>query len=222
MKYILFGAANPDVVRLLHSLERSLPDFEVAGFLDNDVKKHGTMFFGYPVLGGSDKVQALAKSPDIRFVNLINRTTQVRYEVSRDITRQGGIFGNLIHPTVDLSMTKVGPGAYITECVVLQACVEVGNNCSIHVNTVVGHESIIGNTVFIAPSVNISGCCKIGDATLIGANATLFPRITIGRWCTIGAGAVVTEDVPDYCVVFGNPAKAISKNDVGYENADVL
>ncbi|MFZ2314360.1 MAG: acyltransferase [Gammaproteobacteria bacterium] len=41
----------------------------------------------------------------------------------------------------------------------------------------------------------------------IGANATLLPGITIGRWSMVGAGSVVTRDVPAHALVFGNPAK---------------
>ncbi|QWL65349.1 N-acetyltransferase [Aeromonas jandaei] len=43
----------------------------------------------------------------------------------------------------------------------------------------------------------------------IGANATLLPGITVGCYAMVGAGAVVTKDVPDYAVVVGNPAKVI-------------
>ncbi|MNG37879.1 dTDP-3-amino-3,6-dideoxy-alpha-D-galactopyranose 3-N-acetyltransferase [compost metagenome] len=43
----------------------------------------------------------------------------------------------------------------------------------------------------------------------VGANATLLPGITIGKYAMVGAGAVVTKDVPEYAVVAGNPAKII-------------
>lgn len=41
----------------------------------------------------------------------------------------------------------------------------------------------------------------------IGANATLLPEVTVGRWAMVGAGAVVTRDVPDHAVIIGNPAR---------------
>lgn len=41
----------------------------------------------------------------------------------------------------------------------------------------------------------------------IGGRATLLPGVTVGRWALVGAGAVVTTDVPDYALVFGNPAR---------------
>jgi UDP-2-acetamido-3-amino-2,3-dideoxy-glucuronate N-acetyltransferase len=43
----------------------------------------------------------------------------------------------------------------------------------------------------------------------IGANATILPGLTLGEHCFVGAGAVVTTDVPDRAVVVGNPAKII-------------
>ncbi|WP_265421190.1 acyltransferase [Aeromonas salmonicida] len=43
----------------------------------------------------------------------------------------------------------------------------------------------------------------------IGANATILPGITLGEYCMVGAGAVVTKDVPPYAVVIGNPAKIV-------------
>ena len=49
----------------------------------------------------------------------------------------------------------------------------------------------------------------IGDDVWIGANAVILPGVTIGNHCVVAAGAVVTKDVPDNCVVGGVPAKVI-------------
>lgn len=45
----------------------------------------------------------------------------------------------------------------------------------------------------------------------VGANATILPGITIGKMSMIGAGAVVTKNVPDYAVVYGNPTKVMGQ-----------
>lgn len=51
----------------------------------------------------------------------------------------------------------------------------------------------------------------IGDDVWIGANALILPGVTIGSHCVVAAGAVVTKDVPDNCVVGGVPAKLIKR-----------
>ena len=126
---------------------------------------------------------------------------------------EGGHLGNFIHPSIDLTMTKLGAGLYLQEGVQLQAEVELGDNTSIHMGAVVGHETKVGKSVFIAHAVSISGCCSIGDGAFIGTNATILPRIKVGRWATIGAGAVITKDVPDCAVVVGNPGKLLRFTD---------
>ena len=50
---------------------------------------------------------------------------------------------------------------------------------------------------------------RIGDDSWLGANSVVLPDIKIGKCCVIGAGSVVTKDVPDYAVVGGVPAKIL-------------
>ena len=51
----------------------------------------------------------------------------------------------------------------------------------------------------------------IEDDVSIGANATILPGVRLGRGCVVGAGAVVTKDVPPGMTVIGNPAKELIK-----------
>lgn len=52
----------------------------------------------------------------------------------------------------------------------------------------------------------------IGKNCIIGVRSIILPGITIGESSIVGAGAVVTKDVPSNCIVVGNPAKVISEN----------
>lgn len=57
----------------------------------------------------------------------------------------------------------------------------------------------------------------IGRSCVVGIGATIMAGVRIGDYCVVGAGAVVTKDVPDHCIVAGNPAKII-KEDVVFDN----
>lgn len=221
MKMILIGAKNPETIRVINAVKRSKPNLEILGLLDNDLEKKGTDFYGIPVLGGFELLDDYVEK-DIYFLNLITGSTILRYETSKALADKGLKFENLIHPSVDLTMTKVGIGNYIQENVILQGECEIGNNSAINAGSIIAHETILGNSVFIAPGVTICGIVKIGDGTLIGANATVQPRKTIGKWCTIGSGAVITKDIPDYAVVVGNPGRIIRYNEQLYDSGDIL
>ena len=49
----------------------------------------------------------------------------------------------------------------------------------------------------------------IGEGTFIGAHSVILPNVRIGRFCVIGAGSVVTRDLPDYCIANGAPARIV-------------
>jgi sugar O-acyltransferase (sialic acid O-acetyltransferase NeuD family) len=221
MRVVFLGAANPETKRMILSVQRAQPNFEVAGFIDNDPKKKETDFLGYPVFGGFDVLPALVKQETF-FVNLITGSTKTRYETSRTMARAGCRFTNFIHPDIDLTMTKVGVGNYFQDHVIIQAGATIGNNCSIHIAALIAHEVTIGDSVFVAHAVSTSGSVTIGDGTFIGTNATIIPRVKIGKWATIGAGSVVVKDVPDYATVVGNPAKVIRTAEPQYADGDIF
>ena len=94
----------------------------------------------------------------------------------------------------------------------------------------------IGNHVLIGPNVSLFTACHptdpverrvgtewakpitIGDDVWIGGNVTILPGVTIGHRCTIGAGSVVTKDIPDDSIAVGNPCRVIKKLPLQNEN----
>ncbi len=222
MKIIFLGANNPETIRDISAQKQKDPSFEVVGFLDNDENKIGNFFQGYKVLGKMKNASHLVNLDDVRFLNLITRDCKTRLITTFEIVNLGGKFTNLIHPNVNLEKVEVGNGVYIQENAVLQAESEIGNNCAINTCSIVSHETKLGHSVFLAPGCHLAGCITVEEGVFFGIGSTVMPRLKIGKWSVIGAGSVVTKDVPPYSIVAGNPAKIIRSVKPEFEPRNIL
>lgn len=122
-------------------------------------------------------------------------------------------FINAIHSSAIISThVRMGSGNMVLHGAIIQAKAVIGNHVIINTGAQVDHDCVIEDYVHIAPRVVLCGTVKIGAGTLIGAGATVIPGKKVGKWATIGAGSVVTKDIPDYAVAVGNPARVIKIN----------
>jgi acetyltransferase-like isoleucine patch superfamily enzyme len=137
--------------------------------------------------------------------------------------------GSVIGPYSTLS-AGVGPGQVLEhECVV-----SIGDRCVIGKGSaIVGHTRVeIGDDVWTGPHVYVTDAnhgyedvsepigrqfaaarpVRIGSGTWLGAQTVVLPGVTIGRHVVVGAGAVVADDLPDYSVAVGNPARVVRRD----------
>ncbi len=120
--------------------------------------------------------------------------------------------------------SRIGQRCRIGQNVVIGPRVQVGDNVKIQNNVSIYEGVTLEDDVFCGPSMVFTNVLtprsgfprNTGDDFLptrvqrgasIGANATVVCGVTIGRHALVGAGAVVTSDVPPYAVVYGNPAR---------------
>lgn len=125
---------------------------------------------------------------------------------------------------VVLKGARIGSDCNICAHTLIEGDVVLGNRVTVKSGVQIWDGSIIGDDVFIGPNATFSNDLyprskqypdefhgvTIKNGASIGANATLLPGVTIGEMALVGAGAVVTKDVPARAVVVGNPAKIVS------------
>lgn len=113
---------------------------------------------------------------------------------------------------------NIGQNVVISPDVVLGRNVKIQNNVSIYTGVTCGDDVFLGPSCVFTNIINPrsavnrkSGYARthLGNGVTIGANATIVCGHNIGEYAFIGAGAVVTRDVPSYALLVGNPARQV-------------
>ena len=159
--------------------------------------------------------------------------TNVRIHPSADVSDNAeiGEGTSIWHQCQIRERARLGLNCILGKGVYIDAGVTLGSNVKVQNYVSIFHGVTIEDGVFIGPhvcftndnlprAINPDGTLKAVDdweighilvkyGATLGANATLLPKVSVGRWAMVGAGAVVTKDVPDYGLVVGNPAHLI-------------
>jgi acetyltransferase-like isoleucine patch superfamily enzyme len=131
------------------------------------------------------------------------------------------------HHVVIREQNVLGDDVCIWSNSVIDYGCHIGNHVKIHTNVYIAQLSTLEDEVFIAPGVSfandihpgcpMSGPCMRGPTikrgAQLGVNVTVVPYVVIGEYALIGAGSVVTRDVPARAVAYGNPARVMGTID---------
>jgi UDP-2-acetamido-3-amino-2,3-dideoxy-glucuronate N-acetyltransferase len=113
---------------------------------------------------------------------------------------------------------NLGQNVLVSDDVILGNNVKVQNNVSIYTGVICEDDVFLGPSMVFTNIVNPRSAVVrkgayvktlVGKGASIGANATIICGNNLGEFCFIGAGAVVTKDVPAYALVVGNPGKQV-------------
>ncbi|NVK04795.1 MAG: N-acetyltransferase [Flavobacteriia bacterium] len=133
-----------------------------------------------------------------------------------------GVGTKIWHFSHVMSGCEIGSGCNIGQNVVVSPGVVLGNNCKVQNNVSIYTGVTCEDDVFLGPSCVFTNVINprsainrrghfmkthVGRGATVGANATIVCGNDIGDYAFIGAGSVVTKEVPNYALVIGNPAR---------------
>lgn len=198
-----------EVLEVVRQLDE-LADLVFYDDINDDVQR--TLFGKFPILKTTEEVIDYFQTVDNRFTIGIGNP-RLRKKMYNKFIALGGFFTSTISPEASIGsyQIEIGPGTNILSGVVISNSSIIGKGCIIYYNSIITHDCTVRDFVEISPSVNLLGRSTVGGYSQIGSNATILPDLVIGENVIIGAGSVVTKDVPDNCIAVGTPARVVKK-----------
>lgn len=179
---------------------------DIVFYDDVNLDAPNELFNCFKVLKSIDEAIIYLKTVDNRFTIGIGNPI-LRKKMFDKFSGIGGIYTSTISKVSNIGTfdVKIGDGTNILQGAILSNSTEIGLGCIIYYNSIITHDCVVGDFVEISPSVTLLGNCCVGAFSQIGSNATVLPKVKIGRNVIVGAGTVVTKDIPDNCLVVGVP-----------------
>jgi sugar O-acyltransferase (sialic acid O-acetyltransferase NeuD family) len=185
--------------------------WNVIGFVDDNVRLHGSGLCDIPVLGG---FLWLEQNASKRFQVICGvGNPHSRNAIAVRTSALGLNFCTVVHPTARMSRwVELGAGTIVTAGSILTTQIKIGPHTIVNLDTTIGHDTIIGAYCNINPGCHISGCVKFGDGVDFGTGAVIIHGKCVGDWSIVGAGAVVADDIPPQVTAVGVPCRVIKNH----------
>ena len=190
----LYGASGHAKV-IIDILE--LMNIEVSGLFDDN--KEVAELLGFPVY------HEMKKNIDL-IVSIGNNEIRKRVvEKLFDIN-----YIKAIHSSAIISKrSTIDIGTVVMQGAIVQSATVVGKHCIINTGASVDHDCVVEDFVHLSPQSILCGNVHVGEGAWIGAGTTIIPGVKIGKWAVVGAGSVVTKNIPDYALAAGNRCKVL-------------
>ena len=209
---VIIGAGDTgrELIDLVERINYTNPQWNVIGFVDDNVELEGKIIEGYPVLGN---VEWLNDIEEEIFAICSISNGQIKKQVVEKIINRNVQWATLVDPDVKFFKGSCcGEGSIIYSGVVLAIYATVGKHNYLSLNCTIGHDSKIGDYCCMFPGGNVSGKVTADECVDFGTGTKVIQGKHICKNVTLGAGSVVVKDIEEPGTYVGVPAKRIHRN----------
>ena len=195
---VIIGAGDlgKEIVWLIEDINRVRPEYVILGFLDDNEAKDGREFYGYRVLGGSDRLEAIAEKTPLCAVIAIQDGT-VRKTI-REAHSGFTAWQSIIHPAAVIAPSStVGKGSIVFPHVTVSVDTTLGAFDLLYINAAVCNDCKIGDYVSVMSGASVSERAEIGDECFLAAGSTVYPHKRLGCRVNVGVEATASKDYTD-------------------------
>lgn len=208
-KLVIVGAGSVGKF-VAYNSEHFQQSFEILGFLDDAEEKQHTTIAGYKVLG---KIQSLAEYSGKNIALVLGISfPKIKLKVVEQIANLDFDFPNLISKQAWISeQVTFGKGCIIYPGVSINYGTQIGNYVVMNMNCAIGHDSVIGDFVAMAPGVNLGGHTQLKKGVDMGIGSCTIQNVEIGDYTVVGGQSMIINSTPPNSKVMGVPGKSISE-----------
>ncbi|PEF38297.1 transferase [Bacillus sp. AFS094228] len=206
MKWGIIGTGGHSKV-VLEAIKSCNQNIQVTFF--SKVKPDHSFFIPYTFFLDQEELIKLHEGTiDVWHVAIGDITT--REKKLEQLTQNNLLIPTIFHVNSIVSPSAtVGEGTFVNAGGVINASVKIGRGCIVNTSASVDHDCMIDEFVNIGPGSRLAGHVSVGKQSELGTGVIVLPNVKIGKGCIIGAGSVVVENIPDYSLAYGVPAKII-------------
>ena len=200
------GGVGRETALIIKQINELQPTWNLIGFIDDNQSIWGKVINGYRVIGGIDSLKTLSQDT---YIVIAIANYKVKKKIVNIINNKFK-FATIIHPKVEIhDYIKIGEGTIIYEGSILTTNIKIGKHVIISPKCGIGHDSIIKDYASLLWNVNVSGNDVIEEGVMMGSGSTIIQGKKIGQCSTIGAGAVIIENIDSFSTAVGVPARII-------------
>ncbi|HOW53918.1 MAG TPA: acetyltransferase [Syntrophorhabdaceae bacterium] len=180
---------------------------QIQAIYDDDPGKWGKDLCGVKIVGPLSDLEGLSDDAAVLAIG-DNRTRSILAERFRNFRWLTAVHPRaFVHPSV-----SIGKGTVVFAGAVIQPDVMIGDHCIVNTNAAIDHDCALGDFTHVGPGACLAGEVSVKEGAFLATGGVAIIGRKIGKWSIVGAGGVVTEDIPDNVTAVGVPAKVIKEN----------